>query len=160
MVDSEHVVGRLASVVTAAEQLHGMARSYVRKVGASALLAATGTATWFCSDPASRTKDDSRRPVGTNSAALDDSPAYRHPLQGVALVNGRVPGVDIHDSPTGKRYAIEYGGHQDSETEPEVVFSAVVELDQSTISAQEWLDIRKSDGTQPRGESRRGGPRR
>ena len=59
---------------------------------------------------------------------------YRHPLQGLALVGGLVPGVEVHDSPSGGRYAISRRVSHETEdpSVPATVELGLVELERRT----------------------------
>lgn len=60
---------------------------------------------------------------------------FGHPLRGVELIGGQAPGVDIHTSPAGKRYAIVSGEHHGPGGVQTI--SGVVELDVETLSTAE-----------------------
>jgi len=64
---------------------------------------------------------DSENEAGDGECVRDL--AFRHPLQNAAIADGRVPLLDVKDSPSGKRYALQDSGSQDG------VHTGVVELD-------------------------------
>jgi hypothetical protein len=69
----------------------------------------------------------------------------------VTLIDGLIPAIDVHDSPTGKRFAIEFGGRQDSEEEPAHTYGRVVEFEHAPMTPEERADPSKpADGGLPR----------
>ncbi len=51
------------------------------------------------------------------AAHAEDRPV-RHPFRGVELVDGRIPLLDVKDSPAGRRYAVVDQGGQLAEDAP------------------------------------------
>jgi hypothetical protein len=74
--------------------------------------------------------------VATCDWPVEAYDSYNHPLLGAALVDGKVPGVDVHDSPTGRRYALVTGAMQD-EGKPAETWSRVEELEWDWLTPTE-----------------------
>jgi hypothetical protein len=81
---------------------------------------------------------DPDAPPGT---VCDPLASHSHPLDGGQLVGGMVPGIDVIDSPSGKRYALLERVSQDVGQPQAQTASGVFELDRRMFDATEYEEL-------------------
>ena len=80
------------------------------------------------------------------AAARGADRPVRHPFRGVELVDGRIPLLDVKDSPAGRRYAVVDQGGQTAEDAPLLRSSGIIELAQRPLSAATRADLARQKG--------------
>ena len=105
--------------------------AFVLMTGCSETMDADQSADGGTSEPTTAIE----RPSDEGIAADPDSIPLRHPLQGVELVQGKVPGVDLHRSPSsGRKYAVGEYTRQPAEGTLRLHESGVIEIDSTFAS--------------------------
>ena len=82
------------------------------------------------------------------AARAEDRPV-RHPFRGVELIDGRIPLLDVKDSPAGRRYAVVDQGGQLAEDAPLLRSSGIVEIAQRPLSAATRAELARQKGADP-----------